>query len=48
MNIADMDVGQAASGASALMVLATTERGAGRGAPTRCAAVEGIVSVDTL
>jgi D-3-phosphoglycerate dehydrogenase len=47
VNIADMDVGQAASGASAMMVLATA-------APVpaevceKLRAVEGIVSVDAL
>lgn len=47
VNIADMDVGQAASGASAMMVLATTEA-----VPPEVSdalrSVEGIVSVDTL
>ena len=47
VNIADMDVGQAASGASAMMVLATAEPVP---ADVREAlrAVEGIVSVDSL
>ncbi len=47
VNIADMDVGQAASGASAMMVLATTEEVPAEVAAT-LRAVEGIVSVDTL
>ena len=47
VNIADMDVGQAASGASAMMVLATTEAVPAEVAAT-LRAVEGIVSVDTL
>ena len=47
VNIADMDVGQAASGASAMMVLATTEEVPSEVADT-LRAVEGITSVDTL
>jgi D-3-phosphoglycerate dehydrogenase / 2-oxoglutarate reductase len=47
VNIADMDVGQAASGASAMMVLATTEEVPSEVAAT-LRAVEGITSVDTL
>jgi len=47
VNIADMDVGQAASGASAMMVLATTEEVSSEVADT-LRAVEGITSVDTL
>ncbi len=47
MNIADMDVGTAASGASAMMVLATTEEVPESVCDT-LRAVEGIVSVDTL
>jgi D-3-phosphoglycerate dehydrogenase len=47
VNIADMDVGTAASGASAMMVLATTEEVPDSVCDT-LRAVEGIVSVDTL
>ena len=47
VNIADMDVGQAASGASAMMVLATTEEVSSEVADT-LRAVEGITYVDTL
>ncbi len=47
VNIADMDVGQAASGASAMMVLATAEEVPSEVAAT-LRAVEGITSVDTL
>jgi D-3-phosphoglycerate dehydrogenase len=47
VNIADMDVGQAASGASAMMVLATTDA-VPAGVAETLRAVEGIVSVDTL
>jgi D-3-phosphoglycerate dehydrogenase len=47
VNIADMDVGQAASGASAMMVLATSEPVPVEVSDT-LRSVEGIVSVDTL
>lgn len=47
VNIADMDVGTAVSGASAMMVLATTEEVPESICDT-LRAVEGIVSVDTL
>ena len=47
VNIADMDVGTAANGASAMMVLATTEEVPESTCET-LRAVEGIVSVDTL
>jgi D-3-phosphoglycerate dehydrogenase len=47
VNIADMDVGTAVSGASAMMVLATTEEVPESICET-LRAVEGIVSVDTL
>ena len=47
VNIADMDVGQAASGASAMMVLATAEP-VPADVCEALRAVEGIVSVDSL
>jgi D-3-phosphoglycerate dehydrogenase len=47
INIADMDVGTAASGASAMMVLATTAEVPESVCDT-LRAVDGIVSVDTL
>ena len=47
LNIADMDVGQAPSGASAMMVVSTTEAASAATCDT-LRAVEGIVSVDAI
>ena len=47
VNIADMDVGQSATGASAMMVLATSEA-VPADVCDQLRAVPGIVSVDTL